>query len=390
MNNKTNFISTESIDNIIIKLFNNGETYKKISEVTGCPKSSVRKELYRLKLIDLDPPYGLTNEEFKDVKEHYKNGDKEYIYNTYPVFSKNKLYHIASLYGFYQEEYFWHDDEIKYLINNYGKVPYDEMIKVFNNRHNKKAICAKAIQLGLTIPQEWTDNELNILKKYYSILPKNEFKKLLPNRSEDAIICKAMKLKIKSYQYLHEKYTSEEKQFIINNFGILTDDEIAKKINKTKKGVRDQRISMKLLYAKKDFSKYENLSKVFRGHIQDWKNKSMNACNYKCIFTNSKNFIIHHIVGFNVILAELYEKLESENILKSIYVEDYDKETINYMINEFIKIHNKYPLGVCIRYDIHDLFHSIYGAGGNTQEQWNAFVAKYNNHEFDDKYYIDN
>ena len=42
-------------------------------------------------------------------------------------------------------------------------------------------------------------------------------------------------------------------------------------------------------------------------------------------------------------------------------------------------IHNKYPLGVCIRKDIHDLFHQLYGSGGNTEEQWESFIAKYSN-----------
>lgn len=40
---------------------------------------------------------------------------------------------------------------------------------------------------------------------------------------------------------------------------------------------------------------------------------------------------------------------------------------------------DKYPLGVCIRKDIHDLFHQLYGSGGNTEEQWESFIAKYSN-----------
>lgn len=43
------------------------------------------------------------------------------------------------------------------------------------------------------------------------------------------------------------------------------------------------------------------------------------------------------------------------------------------MLDIFEKTHNKYPLGVCVREDIHSLFHRIYGAGGNNEQQWERF-----------------
>lgn len=39
---------------------------------------------------------------------------------------------------------------------------------------------------------------------------------MLPNRTEASIVCKAMQFKIKSYNYLSEKYSDEDKQFIKN------------------------------------------------------------------------------------------------------------------------------------------------------------------------------
>ena len=77
-----------------------------------------------------------------------------------------------------------------------------------------------------------------------------------------------MQLKIKSYNYLQEKYSKEDRQFIIDNFGILTDDEIAQKLNKTSCGIRDQRAKLGLCYANKEYAKYENLQKLFRGHYK--------------------------------------------------------------------------------------------------------------------------
>jgi len=47
------------------------------------------------------------------------------------------------------------------------------------------------------------------------------------------------------------------------------------------------------------------------------------------------------------------------------------------MLEIFQEVHSKYPLGVCVRKDIHVLFHRIYGSGGNTPEQWESFVKDY-------------
>ena len=55
------------------------------------------------------------------------------------------------------------------------------------------------------------------------------------------------------------------------------------------------------------------------------------------------------------------------------------------MIEIFNSIHDKYPLGVCVRKDIHKLFHQIYGAGGNTENQWNKFVEDFKNGVYKDR-----
>lgn len=62
-----------------------------------------------------------------------------------------------------------------------------------------------------------------------------------------------------------------------------------------------------------------------------------------------------------------------------LIIEDYTKEELDYFLSIFNDIHSKYPLGVCVRKDIHDLFHNIYGSGGNTIEQWNKFCEEMNN-----------
>lgn len=127
----------------------------------------------------------------------------------------------------------------------------------------------------------------------------------------------------------------------------------------------------------RDYSKYESISKFFRGHISEWKNESMKRCNYQCILTGSKDFAIHHLYGFNYIVKEVFEILDDKHFLKSENIEDYTKEELDYMLLIFKATHKKYPFGVCVRKDIHNLFHNIYGSGGNTEEQWNTFCNNF-------------
>lgn len=120
----------------------------------------------------------------------------------------------------------------------------------------------------------------------------------------------------------------------------------------------------------------------FRAHIYDWKKDSIEKCNYCCILTGSKDFDVHHLYGFNLICDETFSKLEWLSKLKSDNIKDYTKKELDEILEIFQSIHNKYPLGVCIRKDLHKLFHKIYGAGGNTPEQWNNFIKKYKNNEY--------
>lgn len=366
----------------MIKLYNDGKTFADISKIIGVSSDTVSKYL-KLKGITHKRTFDrLTENERFDICNLYLKDDWDEIFKRYKFMTKNKIYHLVSEMGFKKESYFWSKEDEQLLIDNYG-LPYLDIYKIMNGKHSVKAISAKAIKIGLTKPQEWSEEEVNILKQYYSSIPKKEFLKMLPNRTEASIICKAMQLKIKSYKYLNEKYSEEEKQFILNNYQYMTDIELANSLKKSLSGIQEQRRKLGIYYSNKDYSKYENMIKFFRGHIQDWKNNSLKNCNYRCVLTGSKNFEIHHLYSINMITKETFEELEKLGKLKTDNIEDYSKEELDYILQLFLYIHNKYPLGVCIRKDIHDLFHKIYGSGGNTEIQWKQFINDYNNHKYD-------
>ena len=49
----------------------------------------------------------------------------------------------------------------------------------------------------------------------------------------------------------------------------------------------------------------------------------MEKCNYQCIVTGSKDFDIHHLYGFNMIVFETIDILKNENKLISDKIDTY-------------------------------------------------------------------
>lgn len=273
----------------------------------------------------------------------------------------------------------WTDSEVNILTEKYGKVDTKKLYNLFNKRHTILAIRCKAQRLGLQNDLFWSKEDEDIVRKYYSTISFEELSKLLPHKTESSIRGVAHKLGLKSKYYLDEKYSNEQIEFIRQNCLKMSDVQIAEILGKSSSGVMSQRNKLGFYKIKKDYSKYSSLDKFFRGHIQQWKNNSMKSCDYKCIFTGSKDFAIHHVYGFNNILKEVYEILDDKNLLKSTKIKEYKKEELDYILEIFDETHAKYPLGICVRKDIHDLFHNIYGSGGNTEEQWNKFCEDFNN-----------
>jgi predicted nucleic acid-binding Zn ribbon protein len=125
---------------------------------------------------------------------------------------------------------------------------------------------------------------------------------------------------------------------------------------------------------KEHFLGISSMNQYLRAFLIDWRKKSMKECNYKCIITGDKFDVIHHLYSFNNILKEAFIQLKMP-IKKKI--NEYSQEELQQIINVCVDLHEKYPLGVCLRKDVHILFHSIYGKHNNTPEQFEEFKTNY-------------
>lgn len=114
-----------------------------------------------------------------------------------------------------------------------------------------------------------------------------------------------------------------------------------------------------------------SLCNYLRGCISEWRKDSFKQSNYKCVITGStKNKVIHHLYGFNQIIQETMETL---NLPIYQEINQYTRDELKSIEDLCLKLHYKYGLGVCICEEEHKLFHSIYGYGNNTPEQFEEF-----------------
>lgn len=99
------------------------------------------------------------------------------------------------------------------------------------------------------------------------------------------------------------------------------------------------------------------ISMYFRNKINNWKDESLSAHNYKCFITGErKDLIVHHIVPFNKIRDYALNQLDIDN--KSI--EDFTDEEIKIAEGIILDFH-KLSIGVPLSNKVHEEFHREYG-----------------------------
>lgn len=117
-----------------------------------------------------------------------------------------------------------------------------------------------------------------------------------------------------------------------------------------------------------------------RKTIAQWKLDSMSNCNYQCVITGKKFDIIHHLYPFHSIIEEVFDITKIE---RKQEIGDYTTDELKELQDVTLKLHYKYPLGVCLTKEVHALFHSLYGSTNFTPDNFYEFQKRYNSGEFD-------
>lgn len=108
-----------------------------------------------------------------------------------------------------------------------------------------------------------------------------------------------------------------------------------------------------------------------RSCISEWKKETMRKSNYKCVVTGERFDDIHHLYGFDRIFNEVFNNTKI-NFRETIA--EYSSFELDKLKNECCRLHKYYGVGVCLKKDLHVLFHQKYGYGDNTPEQFKDFL----------------
>lgn len=112
---------------------------------------------------------------------------------------------------------------------------------------------------------------------------------------------------------------------------------------------------------------------MIRNDLNEWKFKVLKEYNFKCVLTNdTKDLEIHHLYGFNKILDDVVLELNLD-------INNLSVEERQLLKDRVLDIHKNVSIGVPLRKDVHQRFHSIYGKGNNTPEQFEEFKQNYIN-----------
>lgn len=112
----------------------------------------------------------------------------------------------------------------------------------------------------------------------------------------------------------------------------------------------------------------------FRKMLVPWKKEILKKYNYCCAITKSKkDIVIHHIVSFNTLVKTSCEELGLPLHHK---IKDYSTTDFEKLQNRILEKHTL-NIGIVLQRKVHNKFHSIYGKGNNTPEQFNEFLSKY-------------
>lgn len=363
--------------NNIINDYKNGMTPKEMSIKYNRNSGTIIGKLQDLGVYK-NTKYRFTEDDVEFLKQYYPIGDFEMILKRFPNHTKQSIQTFCSKHKIsanYYNDKKWTDEELYIVEKYYYEKSLIELVSMMNNRHSADAIQTKALKyFNYSKDRTWTDDELDILYEYYSVESIDDVCKRLSNRTRDSIIGKANLLNIRSYFYLNTFWSDEDSRILEENWETMSDGELAVLIGKNVRSIKERRHFLGLSRINRyDVLSYESLQKYIRGNIGQWKRDSIKQCNYQCVLTGSKDFEVHHIYSFGIIFNEM---LEENNIILKDSFSDYTNEELSFIVEKFIKKQNEYPLGVCVRKDIHSLFHEIYGKSV-VPEMWYRFEKDY-------------
>ena len=268
----------------------------------------------------------------------------------------------------YNGKHFWTQEELDLLKYIYPHYTNEEIIETHFPNESLKSLQDRAWELGVKKSEE-TMNRTRILAGIKNSGENNYgYGKPMPEETKRKL-----------------SLSKKGKYVGVNNklYGVKwdTDDKRRSIVSQTQKGKWSGKATPRAInplvgkYNGKWRGGVTKLYDELRSELKEWQRESMINCNYKCVLTNMDFDAIHHLHPFSDIMDECFELL---NLDIRPLVKDYSEEEFEQIRDMIKSLHNKYGLGVCLRSDVHKLFHDLYGYTKNTKEQFEEFKLNYN------------
>lgn len=263
-------------------------------------------------------------------------------------------------------------EEDRTIIEMFGSGCTDTEIAACLSGRSPTAIKCRRIKLGCFERTMWTAEESELFEQLYPALPLTDVLQFFPGRSRDALIAHGTKFGIKAWMP-YTTYSDNDLQFIREHYLTMSDAEMGEILNHSRASIKNRRNALGCHRIDGGASNYDDVSLYVRRHNQDWKVASMRQCDFKCIVSGERFSAIHHLQSQNTILQDTLTSLGLNKYTFNINQLTPDEK--QEFLNAFYAEQAKYPLGVCLRQDIHQRFHTMYGFGDNTPEQFLEFLS---------------
>lgn len=333
-----------------------------------------------------------TDEEKNTIKKNYTTHSKEELLKMFPDRTWKAIRSMGVKLGLKRsndyevipnDDLFRFIDEVKYMKCKSCRryLPADDIYfpRDLSLSLGIRGVCKECKGENFRKRDFWNQEETQIIRDYYKTKTNQWIKdNHLPHKSLVQIAHKASSMGIAknkevSYLALRNSHTEEWRN----------------KISETKKRNGSARGENNPMFgSSRTGSENPNwqggVSELYahlRRNLTEWKADSAKNCNYRCVLTNDRFEDIHHLYSFHTIVEEAMSEVGLP-----IYEEVglYTDSELQKITEKCKEVHNRYPLGICLKGNIHKLFHSLYGYSNNTPEQFEEFKNRYQSGEFED------
>lgn len=119
------------------------------------------------------------------------------------------------------------------------------------------------------------------------------------------------------------------------------------------------------------------ITKTLRRNLKEWKQKSLEATNYRCYISNKNGkLIVHHSNADKPFHKIVKETFEITGIKYQRELRGYTAEQIQKLIDTCLSLHFQYGLGIPLTKELHQEFHNKYGYLNWTNQDFERFVEE--------------